>query len=47
MWETKIFKNREKMQAWIDRHSHKYQWNEIFINNAYGVEYKPLRVINI
>ena len=25
---------------------HKIQWNEVFINNGYGIEYMFLRVIN-
>lgn len=45
MWDTKIFKTREAMQSWIEKNDHKMQWNEIFVNNAYGVEYRKLRVI--
>jgi hypothetical protein len=33
------------MQQWIAKNDHKTQWQEIFINNAYGIEFKPLRVI--
>jgi len=43
MWESRIFKTRKSLQTWIDRNSHKYQWNEIAINNGYGVEFKKLR----
>ena len=46
MWETKIFKSADKMRAWIEKHGHKFQWYEIFINNGYAVECKPLRVID-
>jgi hypothetical protein len=45
MWQTKVFRTKESMQQWITKNQHKTQWNEIFINNAYGIEFKPLRVI--
>jgi hypothetical protein len=45
MWTDKTFKTRESMAAWISKNGHKYQWEEIFINNGYGVTFKPLRVI--
>jgi hypothetical protein len=45
MWQTKVFKTKESMQQWITKNQHKTQWQEIFINNAYGVEFKPLRII--
>jgi hypothetical protein len=45
MWQTKVFKTKESMQQWITKNQHKTQWQEIFINNAYGVEFKLLRVI--
>jgi hypothetical protein len=45
MWQVKTFKTREAMKAWLDRNSHKIQWVEVFVNNAYGVEYRKLRRI--
>lgn len=42
MWKTKIFKTDEELQKWINRNYNRYQWHQIFVNNAYGVEYKPL-----
>lgn len=45
MWQTKTFKTKEAFQKWIDDKSHNYQWNEIFINNGYGVEFRKLRWI--
>lgn len=45
MWKVKVFKTREKMQQWLDKHEGKIQWEEIFVNNAYAVEYRPLRWI--
>ena len=47
MWEIKTFKTSESMRAWIAKNSNKYQLEQIFINNGYGVTFKPLRVINI
>lgn len=45
MWQVKIFKSREKMLAWIERNQHRVQWREVYVNNAWGVDYRPLRVI--
>ena len=42
MWTIKHFESREKMQDWIERSGPKNVWNEIFVNNGYAVEYKPL-----
>jgi hypothetical protein len=49
MWKTKTFKTKEQMENFIKYYSEKYglQWNEIFINNGYGIEYRLLKVINI
>jgi hypothetical protein len=44
-WQTKEFKTREAMDKWIAKHGSKYQWKEIFINNAFGVECRKLRRI--
>jgi hypothetical protein len=33
------------MEAWIERNKHRIQYEEIFVNNAYAVEYRPLRRI--
>ncbi len=46
MWDIKTFKTRESMGAWVAKNGNKYQWEQIFINNGYGVTFKPLRVIN-
>jgi hypothetical protein len=36
---------RQRMEAWIERNKHRIQYEEIFVNNAYAVEYRPLRRI--
>lgn len=45
MWRTKTFKTQEAMQAWLDKREGRIQYNEIFINNGYGVECRKLRKI--
>ncbi len=45
MWQVKVFKTRKAMLNWIDRNGHKVQWHEVFVNNAWAVDYRPLRVI--
>ena len=42
MWEIKIFKTKEQMNNFINKNKNKMQYNEIFINNAYGIEYRKL-----
>ena len=43
MWETKNFKTKEAMNEFIEKNGHKIQWNEIFVNNSYAIEYRKLR----
>lgn len=47
VWTDKTFKTKEAFDRWIARNESKMQWQEIYINNAYGVTYKPLRLINV
>ena len=42
MWKIKEFKTMEEMENFIKRNKNKIQYREIFINNAYGIEYKRL-----
>jgi hypothetical protein len=44
-WHTKIFKTKEAKDKWIERHGHRYQIQEIFVNNAWGLEVRKLRMI--
>jgi hypothetical protein len=46
MWQIKQFKTQEAMDKFIDKNRHKIQWQEIFINNAYGIEYRKLKRIH-
>jgi hypothetical protein len=43
MWKTRIFKTKEAMNQFLLRNEGRIQWHEVFINNAYGVEYRKLR----
>jgi hypothetical protein len=45
MWIIKEFKTREAMDKFITRHSGKIQWQEVFMNNKYAIEYRKLRTI--
>lgn len=41
-WKIKVFKTKEAMEKWLQRNSHKVQWQEVFVNNAYAIEYRKL-----
>jgi len=43
MWDTKYFKTLLEAQVWMNAHKSIYQMELIFVNNGYGVEYRPLR----
>jgi hypothetical protein len=45
MWETKTFKTKLAMDAWLFKHCDTIQYNEIYVNNAYGIEFRKLRVV--
>jgi hypothetical protein len=45
MWQTKTFKTKEEMQAWLEKREGRIQYQEIFVNNAYGVQWRPLRIV--
>jgi RNase P protein component len=41
-WKTKTFKTKGAFDRWVERNRSRYQIREIFVNNAYGAEYKDL-----
>jgi hypothetical protein len=45
MWMTKTWKTKEAMEKWIENNGHRYQMETIFVNNAYGLLIRKLRVI--
>ena len=42
MWTIKTFKTKEMMNKFIEKNRSKIQYQEVFINNAYGIEYRKL-----
>jgi hypothetical protein len=42
MWTALEFNTFDQLQEWIDQFDGRTQWNEIFIKDGYGVEYKKL-----
>ncbi len=47
MWTIKRFKTAAARDTWIAKHEHRYQIVEIFVNNAYALEVRKLRVIKV
>jgi hypothetical protein len=43
MWITRQFRTKQTMEKFLAKNGYKIQWHEIFINNAYGIEYRKLR----
>jgi len=46
MWKNKTFKTKKLFNRWVEKNGSKMQWEEIFVNNAFGVTYRQLRVID-
>ena len=48
MFEIKLFTKRQDMEDWLMYMNKHYSitYNEIFVNNAYAVEYKFNKVIS-
>ena len=45
MWEIMEFKTRTQMLKFIEKNRNRIQWEEIFIDNGYAIEYRKLRRI--
>lgn len=45
MWQIKTFKTRQAMDVWLIRRNGRIQWQEVFINNGFAVEYRHLHRI--
>ena len=45
MWQFKHFINRDTMLNWIEANEKRIQWDEIYVNNGYCIEYRKLRII--
>ena len=44
-WRTKTFRTRELYRAWIAKNRHRHQIVEVFVCNAYAVDYRPLLIL--
>ena len=42
MWQNKTFKTHEAIQKFIDKNKNRIQYQEVFINNGYAIEYRKL-----
>lgn len=56
MWTVKVFRFRtldaagmaaaaERRDAWIAKHQHTHRIREIVVNNAYGLDVCPIKVV--
>jgi vacuolar-type H+-ATPase subunit F/Vma7 len=45
MWSTKVFKTEDELKRWIKKNQNKFQYEIIYINNGYAVEYRKLKRI--
>jgi hypothetical protein len=45
MWQTKTFRTAQAMRQWVAPREHRIQWVEVYINNGYAIEWRPLRFI--
>jgi len=46
MWKIKQFKTKSELNLFIELNKFNMQYSEVFINNAYGIEYRPLQNIS-
>lgn len=42
MWEVRTFKTKEQLDNFIERNKNKIQYDIIFVNNGFGIEYKKI-----
>lgn len=45
-WITKEFKSRDEQQKFIDKNKHRFQMEEVFIDNGYALDVRKLKIIN-
>lgn len=45
MWQIKVFSTEEARERWIAKRVGAVQYERIFVNNGYGVEYRKVRKI--
>lgn len=49
MWKVKVFQESDIGKAkslkdqWVNKNENKYQMVELFVNNGYAIQYRPLK----
>jgi len=43
LWTTRTFRKRETMLKWLEKRKGRIQYEEIAVNNAWGVLWRSLR----
>ena len=43
MWEIKRFRTKDAMNNFIIKNYLRIQWQEIFVDNGYAIEYRKLK----
>lgn len=46
MWRIKHFKTNDGMHAWLKQQRGKIQYEILYVENGYAVQWRPLRVIH-
>ena len=46
-WKIKTFKGKKEMEQFIETYGNQIEWQEVFIDNGFGIEYRMLTVIQI
>jgi len=44
-WKIKTFRTIEAMHEFLHKNDGLIQFNEVYVNNAYAIEYRKLRII--
>ena len=45
MWQTKTFTTQAEMDRFLARNGDRIQWQTVYVNNAFGIIYRALRII--
>jgi len=44
-WKIKTFRTIEAMNEFLYKNDRLIEFNEVYVNNAYAIEYRKLRII--
>lgn len=47
MWQTKVFSSQESMDKWIEENKGLIEVEEVFVDNAYSIDFRFLKIVNI